>query len=116
MRLILAMLLTAILAVPALAAFEGPQTIASVTTAAAVASAPDNAACMLQGHVVEKVTGSSEKYIFKDASGQVVVEIDDHIFAGRTVTPAMQVKITGKVDTSSTKPSKVDVNTLEIIK
>lgn len=116
MRLILAMLLTAILAIPAQAAFEGPQSTASVTTAAAVAGAADNASCMLQGHIIEKITGSKEKYTFKDASGQVVVEIDDHVFAGRTVTPAMQVKITGKVDTSKTKPSKVDVKTLEILK
>lgn len=115
MRLFLALLVVFALAVPAQAAFNGPNSKADVNTAAQVAGAPDNAGCLLEGKIVEKITGSKDKYTFKDTSGQVVVEIDDHVFAGRTVTPAMTVLLTGKVDTSKTKPSKVDVKTLEIL-
>lgn len=115
MRLFLASLLLLLVAVPAYAGFDGPNSAVSVTKANQVATAPDNAGCILEGMIVEKVTGSSDKYTFKDASGQVIVEIDDHVFAGRTVTPSTKVKLTGKVDTSKTKASKVDVKMLEIL-
>lgn len=115
MRLFLASLVLLLMAVPAYAGFDGPNSTASVTKASQVASAADNAGCILEGTIVEKVTGSTDKYTFKDASGQVLVEIDDHVFAGRTVTPSSKVKLTGKVDTSTTKPSKVDVKILEIL-
>lgn len=115
MRLFLASLLLLLVAVPAYAGFEGPTSTASVTKASQVAAAPDNAGCILEGNIVEKAVGSSDKYTFKDASGQVLVEIDDHVFAGRTVTPSTKVRLTGKVDTSKTKASKVDVKLLEIL-
>ncbi|MEG2173706.1 MAG: NirD/YgiW/YdeI family stress tolerance protein [Desulfovibrionaceae bacterium] len=108
------MLFLLCVAIPAQAAFEGPNSTADVNSAAQVAGAADNAGCLLEGNIVEKITGSKDKYTFKDATGTVVVEIDDHVFAGRKVTPAMTVRLTGKVDTSKTKPSKVDVKTLEI--
>lgn len=115
MRALFTLLVLCIFAIPAHAAFQGPNSAASVTTAAQVAKAGDDASCMLQGNIIEKVTGSDDKYRFKDATGTVIVEIDHQIFAGRVVTPSTVVKLYGEVDTSLTKASKVDVKMMEIV-
>lgn len=116
MRVLFTLLVLCMLAVPAFAAFEGPNSAASVTTAAQVLKAPDDASCALQGTIVEKITGSDDKYLFKDATGTITVEIDAEIFAGRVVTPANIVNLYGEVDTSLTKASKMDVKMLEVVK
>lgn len=115
MRALFTLLILSMLAVPAYAAFQGPNSAAAVTTAAQVAKASDDASCMLQGNIIEKITGSDDKYLFRDGTATVTVEIDTDIFAGRVVTPANTVKIYGQVDTSLTKASKVDVKMLEIV-
>ena len=115
MRSLLTLLLTLTLAVPAFAAFSGPGTTPTVTSAAQVADAPDDASCVLEGNIVEKITGKSDKYIFKDTSGQVVVDIDLKVFAGRDVTPAMRVRLEGEVDKEMMRPNEVDVKILTIL-
>ena len=67
-------------------------------------------------HIVERVAGSDDKYNFRDATGTIVVEIDHEVFAGRTVTPADRVRLSGKLDKEMMDPTKVDVKVLEILK
>ena len=38
------------------------------------------------------------------------------VFAGRTVTPADRVRLSGKLDKEMMDPTKVDVKVLEILK
>ena len=57
-----------------------------------------------------------DKYLFKDATGQIIVDIDHEIFAGRTVTPQTKVRLSGKVDKDMMEPVKIDVKVLEILK
>lgn len=116
MRLFLSLALLLVLALPAHAAFEGPGSQAAVTKAVQVQDAADNASCALEGNIVEKVTGSDDKYMFKDASGTVLVDIDHKIFAGHKVTPTTKIRIEGKVDKDMGKTTKVDVKVMEILK
>lgn len=115
MRILLAAMLFVFMAVPAHAEFKGPGTTTPVTEASQVAKASDDTPCVLKGNIVEKVANSDDKYIFRDNSGEIKVEIDHKVFAGRTVTPDMEVILKGKVDTKTMKPNEVDVKVLEIV-
>lgn len=115
MRILMALLLSFTLAVPALAAFEGPGSAVQVKTVAQALQAADDAPCVLEGAIVEKVTGSDDNYVFQDASGRIVVDIDSKIFSGRTVTPNSKIRLTGKVDKKTLKPNEVDVKALDVL-
>lgn len=123
MRHLIALLLVLALSLPAFAGFEGPGSHrlgfsgpgpANVTQAAQVQNARDDAPCMLEGALVERI--GKDKYTFRDASGTVTVEIDDHVFGGKTVTPQSRVRLVGEVeDKKHGRPHEVDVRYLEIL-
>ena len=118
-----------VLAVPAYAAFEGPNSGGQsmggfqgptggvqADTVKKAQSSWDDAPVVLTGNIVERLAGSDDKYLFKDATGQIIVDIDHEIFAGRTVTPQTKVRLSGKVDKDMMEPIKIDVKVLEILK
>lgn len=128
MRVLLTALLVLALASPAMAAFTGPGSgpgpqgsgpqggfhgprSAGITRAADVARAHDDAHVTLIGHIVEQV--AHEKYLFRDGSGTVIVDIDDKDFRGQTVTPKTRVRVVGEVDYDHGN-KEVDVKFLEI--
>ena len=115
MRGILTLILVCLLAVPAFAAFQGPGVEAGVNSAAQVLAAKQEIPCVLEGAIVRKMAESDDKYLFQDASGQVVVEIDNKVFAGRTVTPTTVVILQGKVDMKKNGPNEADIKVLEVI-
>lgn len=115
------------LALPAQAAFEGPGAKAAggfdgpvsgamADTVAKAVTLGDDSPVVLTGNIVSQVAGSKDKFLFKDATGEVRVEIDRKVFAGRTVTPKDTVRIMGKVDKDFGKDVKIDVKMLEIQK
>ena len=123
MRLLLSCVMVLALAFPAMAAqggFQGPGQapggFQGPTSVVKALKAWDDAPVMLTGHIVERVAGSDDKYNFRDATGTIVVEIDHEVFAGRTVTPADRVRLSGKLDKEMMDPTKVDVKVLEILK
>lgn len=129
MRYLLTFVMLAVLAVPAYAAFEGPnpggQSMGGfqgptggvqADTVKKAQSSWDDAPVVLTGNIVERLAGSDDKYLFKDATGQIIVDIDHEIFAGRTVTPQTKVRLSGKVDKDMMEPVKIDVKVLEILK
>ena len=115
MRSLFFALLLVILAIPAQAAFKGPGAVEGVHTVAQALKAADHTPCILEGKIIEKVVGHSDKYIFQDSTGTMTVEIDDKVFAGRDVTPAMTVRAQGKVDAEALSKNEVDVKHLEIL-
>ena len=128
MRYLLTLVMLAVLAVPAYEAFEGPNSGQSMggfqgptggvqaDTVKKAQSSWDDAPVVLTGNIVERLAGSDDKYLFKDATGQIIVDIDHEIFAGRTVTPQTRVRLSGKVDKDMMEPVKIDVKVLEILK
>lgn len=128
MRLILSCILSLLLCLPAVAAyngpgsqsapatggFQGPSSTGTVTTAAQALKAPDDTRCVLEGHIIASGP-KHEKYIFQDATGKITVEIDDELFAGRTVTPQHTVRLYGEVDTDFLSSAEVDVHRLDIL-
>lgn len=128
MRYLFTLVMLAVLSVPAYAAFEGPgggaygggfqgpTTGVQADTVKKAQSCWDDAPVVLTGHIVSRMAGSDDKYLFRDATGEIIVDIDYEIFAGRKVTPQNTVRISGEVDKDMMKPTKIDVKVLEILK
>ena len=76
----------------------------------------DESPVVLTGNIVERLAGSDDKYMFRDATGQIIVDIDHELFWGKTVTPANTVRIAGEVDKEMFEATKIDVKFLEVIK
>ena len=127
MKRLFALILAATLAAPgmAVAAFQGPQasqggfqgptTGVEADTVAKAQKSWDDSRVVLTGNIIQRVAGSDDKYIFKDATGEIIVEIDFEVFAGRTVTPQNTVRLSGKVDKDFMEPTTIDVKYLEIL-
>ncbi len=92
--------------------FSGPGAV-NVTKAADVEKAYDDALAVLEGNIIEQK--GKDHYIFKDASGTVLVKIKQKHFYGASVTPQTRVRLSGEVDKESFERTKVDVKRLEII-
>ena len=94
--------------------FEGPvgvdQTPISVKQAV---DSWDNTKVVLKGHILSAL--GDEKYTFTDGADQVIVEIDDEIWAGRKVTPENTVQIFGEVDKDMFKPTEIEVYSLTVL-
>lgn len=68
--------------------------------------APDNSHIVLRGYIVKKV--GEEKYLFKDASGQIYIEVDDDVWQGLKVFPKEKITIYGKIDKENGR-TEIDV-------
>ena len=127
MRILIAPALTLILAAPAFAAFEGPASavqpgsfkgpgaVAAVDTVAKALEARDESPVVLEGRIVSAAK-EHEEYVFQDRTGKIIIELDDELFHGRTVTPENTIRIWGEVDTKFGRDSEVEVDRFEIVK
>lgn len=93
--------------------FEGPSATENTTlTVAEALKLSDEANVTLTGQIVNSL--GDEKYTFKDATGEVIVEIDDEDWQGRKVTPENTITISGEIDKEMFEPTKIDVETFTI--
>ena len=129
MRYILPIILALFLAVPANAAFigpgaagqpkqggfSGPVSGAMADNVAAAKSLKDDAAVLLTGNIVSKVAGTKKKYIFKDATGEIMIEVSPKRFKGLNISPANTVRISGKVDQDFGQELEIEVKDLEVV-
>ena len=96
--------------------FQGPTTGVGATTVQQALKARDDTAVVLTGTITSRVAGSDDKYMFRDSTGEILVDIDHKVFAGRTVTPQNTVRISGEVDKEMLEATKIDVKMLEIVR
>ena len=94
--------------------FQGPLASPSITTVKQALNSPDDSPVILTGHILRREAGDHEQYLFRDATGDIVVEIDDMLFRERTVTPKTTIRIYGEVDREISKPTKIDVKRFDI--
>ena len=97
------------------AGFMGPGVNATVTSAAQVLEAADDAPCVLEGHLVERIPQRKDRYLFEDESGRVVVKIKRKTFGPLTVTPHDRLRLMGEVEWSGKRPNEVDVEGLALL-
>lgn len=74
--------------------FSGPGP--AVSTVEQAKSMRDDAPVLLRGNITQHL--GKDKYMFKDASGTIRVEIDDDKWGGVTVSPNDTVELHGEVD------------------
>ena len=98
------------LASSAFAGFEGPGATPGLTVVKAAAAAKDDAKVTLEGYLVREIR--AEHYIFRDATGEIEVEIDNEDFRGLKVTPGTRIRIVGEVDKDRTSTT-IDVDYVE---
>lgn len=125
MRYIMAIMLAAFLAAPAYAAFQGgpnqqggfsgPGAQQAPMTVQQVKGLPDNTPVTLVGNIVAQLQGHHDNYTFRDATGEITVDIDHKYFRGQNVTPQNTVRISGKVDKDFGEPVEIDVKRLDVL-
>lgn len=98
---------------PAQAQFVGgPSNVTTVKNL--LDSGKDDQLATLEGYIVQQV--KHEKYMFRDSTGEMLVEIDDEVFKGQRVDPKTKVRIDGELERDFMKKDKVDVYNLTILR
>lgn len=85
---------------------------ASVSTVEQVKNLSDDSWVTLKGNIIKQV--GKKDYIFKDATGEIEVEIDHKRWRGQVVTPEDLVEITGEVDKDWNK-FEVEVKQIKVL-
>ncbi|MCL1065767.1 NirD/YgiW/YdeI family stress tolerance protein [Shewanella olleyana] len=87
--------------------FTGPGR-GEVYSAAKALEAKDDTPAVLTGYIVESL--GDEEYLFKDESGEIIVEIDNDEWKGISATPDTKLTLLGEIDRDWTSTSMdVDV-------
>lgn len=96
------------------AQYTGPGATSAVTTVAEARDQRDDQPVVLQGTLIAKI--DHERYRFKDATGEIDVEIDDKDLPNRqAVSATTLVELQGEVDTHRFKPTDIDVEHVRIV-
>ena len=78
------------------AAAQTGKTAGQQTTADGSKALWDNAKVVLQGRIIKAV--GAKKYLFSDASGEIIVEIEKKVWRGLSVSETDTVEIAGEVE------------------
>jgi uncharacterized protein (TIGR00156 family) len=102
-----------LLATSALAQFSGPSVAGRSSTAVEARDARVGSYLTLEGNIVNHLRG--DYYTFRDASGEIRVEISSSVWNGRQVGPNDKVRLLGEVDSGSSG-RYVWVKTLDVLR
>ena len=69
---------------------------------------------VIRGKIVNNL--GDEKYLFKDETGDVIIEIDDEDWHGVRITPQDTIEIVGEIDKEFLERTKIDVKSFTIVK
>lgn len=111
----LALLLASTVAVTAAAQYTGPgaRNLVAHTVAEVLRQPTDDRPVLLTGHLVQQ-TGD-ELYLFKDATGEITVEIDDDEFpANQPIGAEQRVVIRGEVEARRLRSPRIDAEKVEL--
>lgn len=93
--------------------FQGPSAV-DVVTVEQASKMKDESQVILRGNIESSL--GDEKYLFKDKTGSIRVEIDDDDWKGLVVKPTDTVEIEGEVDSHLMKPNDIDVESISLVK
>lgn len=98
--------------------FEGPVSGAHAETVEMAQKLHQDSRVVLTGHILSRVAGERDEYIFRDHTGEMCVIIEPDMFQGYTITPDVKVRLSGKTGKLASSPdtAKVRVKLLEIVK
>lgn len=78
----------------------------AVKTVAAALNANDDTFVILQGSIVKQI--DNDEFLFKDATGEVEIDVSKHAWNGQNIGPQDTIEIRGRVDKEFTK-TEIDV-------
>ncbi|MCF7752609.1 NirD/YgiW/YdeI family stress tolerance protein [Bacillus subtilis subsp. subtilis] len=113
LALTLAIAPVALVIAPAQAQYTGPGATPATTTVADVRQQRDDQPVVLRGTLVAKL--GHERYRFKDATGEIEVEIDDKDLPPQAIDANTVVELHGEVDTHRIKPTDIDVDRVVVV-
>ncbi len=103
-----------LLSAGAFAQYTGPGATHAVTTVAEARDQRDDQPVVLRGTLVARI--GHQRYRFKDATGEIDVEIDDKdLPSHQAVSATTVVELHGEVDTHRFKPTDIDVDHVRIV-
>ncbi|WP_025290031.1 NirD/YgiW/YdeI family stress tolerance protein [Bibersteinia trehalosi] len=79
----------------------------SATVAQALKANQDDMPIQLTGKIIRQVDG--DEFIFRDATGEIKIEVEDEAWQGQNITPNDTITIFGKIDKERFKSNTVDV-------
>lgn len=91
-----AALIFALALTPAAARFTGPQARGQDMTVAAAQNARTDTYIVLTGNIVSHLR--ENYYVFRDATGEIRLEIPPGAWSGNDVSPETRVRVLGEVD------------------
>lgn len=100
-------------ATPASAQFTGPSARGAAMSVADASQARAGTYVTVEGMIASHLR--SDYYLFRDASGEVRVEIDRAVFAARQVTPETRVRLLGEVDRNAAGVTYIWVKSLDVL-
>ncbi|MDR2339565.1 MAG: NirD/YgiW/YdeI family stress tolerance protein [Deltaproteobacteria bacterium] len=74
----------------------------------------DDTFVILRGKIVRSI--GKDKFVFQDQTGDIIVEIDSHLWGGETVTPDDLLEIGGEIDKEFMGDVELDVHKLTKLK
>ena len=98
----------------AIADYSGPSNQPLLKTVVEVLkNGRDDQPVVLTGYIVKKV--GKEKYLFKDSTGEIRIEIDRKIMPSQAITEKTKVEITGEVEKEFLHSIEIDVDLIKIL-
>lgn len=73
----------------------------------AALKAADDTPVALRGKIIRQL--DKDEFIFRDASGEIKIEVENEAWNGQNITPNDEITIQGKVDTNGLKASEIEV-------
>ena len=97
------------------AAFLGPNNSPTYKNVQEIKATPvDETKVVLQGNIIEKI--GHERYLFKDSTSTIPVEIDDKKFIMiDDINPDTLVEIRGEIDIRRDKTVEIDVKFIKVV-
>lgn len=111
--LTVAIAIAALFSEPAAAQFRGPSVSGSELTVVAAQSARVGSYVVLTGSVVSHLR--DDYFLFRDASGDIRVEIANRVWGGREVTPEDTVRVVGEVDRNRSGVTYLWIKSLDVV-
>ncbi len=88
-----------LLSAPTLAQFTGPSVSGQASTVAQISQSRIGSYATLSGAIVAHQRG--DYFTFRDASGEIRVEIESTVWKGRAVSPETKVRILAEIEQGS---------------
>ena len=105
-------ILSCVLTLPAFAAYNGPGVSTQAKKAADASKAKDDTPVVLTGHLIKSL--GNEKYLFRDNSGEVEVEIDNALWRDIEVSSDTTVTLKGEVD-DDWQGIEIEIDNIELV-